>query len=64
MHKLFVPPLLAATALFSSLSAQAQVVLTASTWVPPTHLLSRAQAEWCDDVGMYLSAFFTSHSRT
>jgi TRAP-type C4-dicarboxylate transport system substrate-binding protein len=51
MHKLFVPPLLAATALFSSLSAQAQVVLTASTWVPPTHLLSRAQAEWCDDVG-------------
>ena len=28
--------------------AQAQTVLTASTWVPPSHTLSMAQKEWCD----------------
>ncbi len=27
--------------------AQAQVVLTASSWVPPTHALSEVQKEWC-----------------
>lgn len=31
-----------------SLSAQAQTVLTVSSWVPPTHSLSLAQKEWCD----------------
>ena len=30
--------------------AQNKVVLTTSTWVPPQHLLSLAQAAWCDDV--------------
>jgi len=35
------------TALFASL-AHGQTVLTASTWVPPTHALSVAQKEWCD----------------
>lgn len=30
--------------------AQAQVVLTASSWVAPNHPLSRAQAAWCEDV--------------
>src|SRR5690606_3062618 len=30
--------------------ASAQVVLTASSWVPPSHLLSQAQATWCEDV--------------
>jgi TRAP-type C4-dicarboxylate transport system substrate-binding protein len=50
MRNLFMAPLLAAGSLFSVASANAQVVLTASTWVPTTHLLSRAQAEWCDDV--------------
>lgn len=30
--------------------APAQVVLTASSWAPADHLLSRAQAAWCDDV--------------
>jgi TRAP-type C4-dicarboxylate transport system substrate-binding protein len=27
--------------------AQAQVVLTASSWVPPTHALSEVQKDWC-----------------
>ena len=31
-------------------AASAQVVLTTSSWVPPGHLISRAQAAWCDDV--------------
>ena len=26
----------------------AQTVLTASSWVPPSHTLSMAQKEWCD----------------
>jgi len=34
---------------FSGL-AQAQTVLTASSWVPPTHGLSMSQKEWCDDL--------------
>ena len=29
-------------------AASAQTVLTASTWVPPTHALSTSQKEWCD----------------
>jgi TRAP-type C4-dicarboxylate transport system substrate-binding protein len=28
-------------------AAQAQVVLTASSWVPPTHALSEVQKDWC-----------------
>jgi TRAP-type mannitol/chloroaromatic compound transport system substrate-binding protein len=28
--------------------AGAQTVLTASSWVPPTHAMSVAQKEWCD----------------
>jgi TRAP-type C4-dicarboxylate transport system substrate-binding protein len=28
-------------------SAQAQTVLTASSWLPPTHILSETQKEWC-----------------
>ena len=42
--------LTALAALGLSTAASAQVVLATSTWVPPTHLLSRAQASWCDDV--------------
>jgi TRAP-type C4-dicarboxylate transport system substrate-binding protein len=30
--------------------ASSQVVLTASTWVPPTHTLSKAQREWCNQL--------------
>jgi TRAP-type transport system periplasmic protein len=38
----------AAFALTSGLAAQAQTVITASSWLPPTHTLSMAQKEWCD----------------
>ena len=45
------PRLLAAgTTLFCAAGtslAQAQVVLTASSWVPPTHALSEVQKDWC-----------------
>jgi TRAP-type C4-dicarboxylate transport system substrate-binding protein len=37
----------AALASFATV-AGAQTVLTASSWVPPTHTLSLAQKEWCD----------------
>ncbi len=47
---LFQPRLLAPALLALAGSAQAQVTLTASTWVAPTHLLSRAQADWCTEV--------------
>lgn len=29
-------------------AAQAQTVLTASTWLPPAHPATLAQKEWCD----------------
>ena len=31
-----------------ALGAQAQTVLTASSWLPPSHTTSMAQKEWCD----------------
>jgi TRAP-type C4-dicarboxylate transport system substrate-binding protein len=34
----------------AALSAHAQVTLTVSSWLPPTHTLSQTQAKWCDDV--------------
>jgi TRAP-type transport system periplasmic protein len=37
-------------------SASAQVVLTASSWLPPTHTLSLSQAQWCDEVSKATSA--------
>ena len=37
---------LAATGL-TAVSASAQVVLTASTWLPPSHVLTETQKEWC-----------------
>lgn len=33
-----------------SAGAMAQTVLAASSWLPPTHALSVAQKEWCDQV--------------
>lgn len=37
----------AALALCAAGAAQAQTVLTVSSWVPPGHLLSQTQKEWC-----------------
>lgn len=36
--------------LFAAGTASAQVVLTASSWLPPTHTLSQTQAKWCEEV--------------
>jgi TRAP-type transport system periplasmic protein len=42
---------LAAVALLSlSGAASAQMTLTLSSWVPPSHLLTRAQSDWCNEV--------------
>ncbi len=41
-------PLLAIAAAALATGASAQTVLTASSWVPPTHALTMAQKEWCD----------------
>ena len=50
MSKLLFKPLFGAGLMAIASAASAQVVLTASTWVPPSHLLSRAQADWCTEV--------------
>jgi TRAP-type C4-dicarboxylate transport system substrate-binding protein len=46
MNRLLFPAALAAS--LACANAAAQTVLTASSWVPPTHSLSIAQKEWCD----------------
>ena len=46
--KLIAATTLAAAAALSAGSAGAQTVLTASSWLPPTHALSVAQKDWCD----------------
>lgn len=35
--------------------AYAQVVLTTSSWLPPTHTLSTSQAKWCEEVSQATS---------
>jgi TRAP-type C4-dicarboxylate transport system substrate-binding protein len=50
MHTLKIAAALVGTGLFAAGSASAQVVLTASSWLPPTHTLSQSQAKWCEDV--------------
>lgn len=42
--------LAATAALLGAAPAGAQVVLTTSSWVPPTHALTTAQREWCEQV--------------
>jgi TRAP-type C4-dicarboxylate transport system substrate-binding protein len=44
-------PLAAASLLAFAGAASAQVTLTMSSWVPPAHLLTRAQSDWCNEVG-------------
>ncbi|MCW5632139.1 MAG: TRAP transporter substrate-binding protein [Rubrivivax sp.] len=43
-------PLAAAALLAFAGAASAQVTLTLSSWVPPAHLLTRAQSDWCNEV--------------
>ncbi len=50
MSKSKFAPLVAACLMSLGSAASADVVLTASSWVPPSHLLSRAQADWCGEV--------------
>ena len=38
---------IATAGLFTGTTSQAQTVLTASTWLAPTHMLSETQKEWC-----------------
>ena len=40
-------PALFAVASLAAASASAQVVLTASSWLPPSHSLTETQKEWC-----------------
>ena len=40
--------LIAAAATLTAFAASAQVVLTASTWLSPGHILSETQKQWCD----------------
>jgi TRAP-type C4-dicarboxylate transport system substrate-binding protein len=42
--------LTAAALLAAAGAASAQVTLTLSSWVPPAHLLTRAQSDWCNEV--------------
>jgi TRAP-type C4-dicarboxylate transport system substrate-binding protein len=39
-----------AALLAGAAGAQAQTVLTASSWLPPTHILSETQKEWCGEL--------------
>ena len=41
---------LAVASLAIAATASAQVTLTTSTWVPPTHALTVTQADWCAQV--------------
>lgn len=43
-------PLFAGLLVAASGAASAQITLTMSSWVPPTHLLTRAQSDWCEEV--------------
>jgi TRAP-type transport system periplasmic protein len=49
----FKPLAVAALALAGlvSTAAQAQTVLTVSSWLPPTHILSISQRQWCEALG-------------
>lgn len=38
------------TCALATLPARADVVLTASNWLPPTHAMAMTQAKWCEDV--------------
>ena len=48
MHRFICPVLLAASSACCAFAAQAQVVLTASSWLAPSHSLSETQKAWCN----------------
>jgi TRAP-type transport system periplasmic protein len=48
-------PLAAAALLAFAGTASAQITLTLSSWVPPSHLLTRAQSDWCEAVSKAVS---------
>jgi len=48
--KSFALSAVTAAALFSAVGVSAQTVFTVSSWLPPTHTLSMAQKEWCDQL--------------
>jgi TRAP-type C4-dicarboxylate transport system substrate-binding protein len=52
MRRLKTPLTLAALAVLAGAPglASAQITLTLSSWVPPAHLLTRAQSDWCGEV--------------
>lgn len=50
MNRLFSGLFLGTGLLLGASGASAQVVLTASSWLPPAHTLSQTQAKWCDEV--------------
>jgi TRAP-type transport system periplasmic protein len=41
------PAAIAALAFLACTASQAQTILTASSWLPPTHVLSETQKDWC-----------------
>jgi TRAP-type C4-dicarboxylate transport system substrate-binding protein len=45
-----IQPLAALALTLVASAASAQVTLTLSSWVPPSHLLTRAQSDWCQEV--------------
>jgi TRAP-type C4-dicarboxylate transport system substrate-binding protein len=50
MSKFTIGAAVLGAGLFTAASASAQVVLTASSWLPPSHTLSQSQAKWCEEV--------------
>jgi TRAP-type C4-dicarboxylate transport system substrate-binding protein len=56
MNKVFISFLSAAGLMAIQTAASAQVVLTVSSWLGPSHTLSQTQVKWCDDVTTATSA--------
>lgn len=50
MHRFTIHAAILGAGLLGAGAASAQVVLTASSWLPPTHTLSQSQAKWCEGV--------------
>lgn len=56
MTRALLHPIVAAALIGMATAASAEVTLTVSSWLPPTHLLSRAQADWCGEVAKATSS--------